>query len=99
MALNSDTWLKRKKGYAFMPWKDRAEILRAVRCVRRVLRFYDADGTVCAALRIVKPQFFANGGDRTIANGKEAAVCEELGIAQLFGVGGGKVQSSQALFK
>ena len=27
---NSDSWLQRKKGYIFMPWSERAEILSAI---------------------------------------------------------------------
>ena len=27
VAINSDDWLMRKKGYVFMPWKQRAEII------------------------------------------------------------------------
>ena len=28
VAINSDDWLKRKKGYVFMTWEERAEIIR-----------------------------------------------------------------------
>jgi cytidyltransferase-like protein len=27
VALNSDVWLTRKKGYVFMPWEERAELI------------------------------------------------------------------------
>ena len=30
---NSDEWLQRKKGYVFMPWEERAEIIRSIRGV------------------------------------------------------------------
>ena len=33
---NSDAWLKRKKGYSFMPFEERAEILRAFKGVKDV---------------------------------------------------------------
>ena len=29
---NSDEWLFRKKGYVFMKWEERAEIIKAIRC-------------------------------------------------------------------
>ena len=62
--LNSDQWLLRKKGFKFMSWEERAEILRAIRGVVDVVRVNDEDGTVCEALRRIKPDYFANGGDR-----------------------------------
>ena len=41
--------------------------------------------------------YFANGGDRTSDNVPEIPVCKELGIVMLWGVGGGKIQSSSWL--
>ena len=48
----------------------------------------DTDGTVCEAIRRHKPDYFANGGDRGKANTPEQAVCDELGVELLWGVGG-----------
>ena len=95
IALNSDAWLERKKGYVFMPWAERAEILRALHV--RVVAVDDADGTVCEALDRLRPKFFGNGGDRASADPREHAVCLRLNIEELFGLGGGKAQSSSAL--
>lgn len=96
--LNSDAWLKRKKGYAFMSWYERYVILMSLRLVRWVVPVDDADGTVAKALREVKPHYFANGGDRQSGNQKEHRACYELGITELFGIGGKeKMQSSSAL--
>ena len=92
VALNSDAWLKRKKGYVFMPWAERREILRALHV--RVVPVDDASGTVCEALERIHPVYFGNGGDRTIGEAREHAVCLRLGIEELFGLGGKKVQSS-----
>lgn len=98
VALNSDAWLLRKKGYAFQRWGARAAILRECRSVSGVMMVRDEDGTVCDALRELRPDYFANGGDRTGPNLLEAKLCEQLHIAQLFGVGGrAKLQSSSAL--
>ena len=97
VALNSDAWLMAKKGYVFMPWRDRAWIITALSCVAMIWSVKDNDGTVCEALRWWKPDIFANGGDRTKANPAEHTVCEELGIKELFNVGGGKIQSSSKL--
>ena len=41
--------------------------------------------------------YFANGGDRTTDNVPETDVCKELDVVMLWGIGGGKVQSSSWL--
>ena len=41
--------------------------------------------------------YFANGGDRTKENIPEIPVCKELGVEMLWGIGGGKIQSSSWL--
>ena len=41
--------------------------------------------------------YFANGGDRGKGNVPELDVCKELGVTMLWGVGGGKIQSSSWL--
>ena len=95
--LNSDDWLLRKKGYKFMDWNERAEILSAIRGVVDVVPVDDSDGTVCEALRRIRPDYFANGGDRKVGNTPEGEVCKELGIEMLWNIGGGKTQSSSWL--
>jgi len=96
--LNSDTWLDRKKGYHLMDWEDRAEILKAFKYIDDVVAVDDLNGgTVCEALKIIKPDFFGNGGDRTKLNTPEAALCEELGIELVWGLGGSKTRSSSEL--
>lgn len=97
--LNSDEWLTRKKGAPFMKWDERAEIIQSIKGVSLVLPTDDRDGTVCAALRKIKPDFFANGGDRKEENTPELDLCKELGIKPLFNIGGGKIQSSSKLLK
>ena len=95
--INSDAWLERKKGYVFMPWEERAYIMRCLRGVMGVVSVDDSDGTVCEALRKHKPDMFANGGDRKTDNTPEMDVCNELGIKMIWNVGGGKIQSSSEL--
>lgn len=92
--LNNDSFLKRKKGYIFMPLEDRAEIISSFRCVKEIYISPDKDDTVCASLRLIKPGIFCNGGDRKKDNIPEYEVCKELGIKMVFNVGGGKVRSS-----
>ena len=41
--------------------------------------------------------YFANGGDRGKGNVPEVGVCKELDVTMLWGVGGGKIQSSSWL--
>jgi cytidyltransferase-like protein len=97
---NSDDWLYRKKGFIFMEWAKRVEILNAIKGVVLVDSVDDSDGTVCEAIRRLKPDFFANGGDRGKANTPEQAVCEELDIELLWGIGGEeKLDSSSELAK
>jgi cytidyltransferase-like protein len=95
--VNSDSWLMRKKGYIFMPFKERCEILRGFTGVSETVAVDDSDNTVCEALQRVKPTYFANGGDRKTDNTPEMKVCEKEGIALLWNIGGGKIQSSSTL--
>jgi cytidyltransferase-like protein len=98
VAINSDEWLMRKKGYVFMPWEERAEIISEFYSVDEVLKFDDSDNTACDAIRKTNPDAFANGGDRKKDNTPEMELCDELGIQMLWGIGGkDKPQSSSWL--
>ena len=97
--INSDNWLKRKKGYVFMPWEERAELISELSCVARVVEAKDDDRTVCETLKELRPDIFANGGDRVSKTTPEARLCEELGIELMYDVGGDKVRSSSILVK
>ncbi len=97
---NSDTWLHEKKGFVFMDFEQRAEILNSIKGVVLVDSVDDSDGTVCEAIRRLKPDFFANGGDRGKHNTPEQNVCDELGIEMLWSIGGDeKVAASSELVK
>jgi len=95
--LNSDAWLLRKKGFCFLPWDQRAAIIRDLRYVTDVVAVDDSDDTVCEALRRIRPRAFANGGDRKQDSTPEVAVCETLGIELLWNIGGGKSDSSSEI--
>jgi len=98
VAVNSDNWLMRKKGYVFMPFKERCAIIEALDCVWITVGFNDGDNTACEAIKIQGPDYFANGGDRKKDNVPEAKVCQTLGVEMLWGVGGeDKPQSSSWL--
>ena len=95
--LNSDKWLLRKKGFVFMTWDQRCEILDALSSIHLVLGVDDRDDTVCQALKSLRPDYFGNGGDRTSYNTPEADLCKKLDVEEIYNLGGGKVQSSSRL--
>ncbi len=95
IVVNSDDWLIRKKGFFFQPWTDRKKILEAY--TPHIHSVDDTDGTVCEALRRIKPDYFGNGGDRTNKNTPELDVCNDLGIEPVFELGGGKYSSSSTI--
>lgn len=99
--LNSDDWIIKKKGIVMMPWHERKEILLALKGVDSVEPVDDRDGTVCEALKRIKPNIFGNGGIRGQKNTPERQLCNELGIACVWGIGGGErdVYSNELLEK
>ena len=105
IGLNSDDWLTRKKGKPFMKWDERAEILECCKFVTQVMSMDDSDDTACDIIKQVanlyKGQemniYFANGGDRKKGNVPELDVCKDLNVVMLWGIGGGKIQSSSWL--
>jgi len=97
VVLNSDAWLERKKGYVFMPYRERKYLLEHVKGVATVSAADDSDDTVCQALMSLKPDMFGNGGDRTVENTPELKVCQQLGIEMIWSLGGEKIQSSSGL--
>ena len=105
VGLNSDVWLTRKKGKPFMNWDERAEILESCKFVNQVLPFDDSDDTASDVIfKVCKLYYkedvnvyFANGGDRGKGNVPELNVCKDLNVVMLWGIGGGKIQSSSWL--
>jgi len=95
--LNSDDFLRRKKGYVFMSFEERKEIMESIKGVEQVYKCIDKDDTVIETLRWLKPDYFVNGGDVVEENNKEKDVCEDIGCKLIYGVGGEKIQSSSVL--
>ena len=103
VGVNSDKWLTRKKGYVFMPFGERVEIIQGFSGCATAVGFNDDDNTASDLLRVVRAIYpdkkiaFGNGGDRTSDNIPETSAAKETGIELVWNVGGGKVQSSSTL--
>lgn len=101
--LNNDNWLKKKKTHIFMHQKERKEILESIEGVDEVVITghpkNPKDMSVSKAILTVKPDIFANGGDRKSEKDiLEGEACRKVGCKLVFNVGqGGKVQSSSWL--
>ena len=106
VGLNSDEWLIRKKNKFFMPFEERKEILESIKFIDSVLEFNDDDGTACSLIQKIYNDFgkeynvcFGNGGDRTNETTPEVEFCSKNNIEMIWGLGGGKIQSSSNLLK
>tara|TARA_B100001287_G_C22434584_1_gene413045 strand:+ start:249 stop:686 length:438 start_codon:yes stop_codon:yes gene_type:complete len=104
--LNSDQWLVRKKGKFFMPFVERKEILESIKYIDLVKSFDDSDDTACSLINNINNEysdnyniFFGNGGDRTNQTTPEIKFCNDNNIDLIWGLGGGKIQSSSELLK
>ena len=103
VGVNSDEWLRRKKGQEFMPWEERATIIAALQDVDRVINFDDSDNSAKDAIRKTRAIYsnaqivFANGGDRTKTNIPEMDILKEmLHVEFIFGVGGEDKKNSSS---
>jgi cytidyltransferase-like protein len=99
--LTRDDQLVQKKGYFFMPYEERKEVLENIVGVGCVVPNIDDDITSNKSLEYYRPDIFAKGGDRTPDNMPEIEkeICASIGCKIVYGVGGGKIQSSSSLFK
>ena len=85
--VNNDNQAALKKGKSFMNEEDRLTIVASLKCVDNVFLSIDQDRNVCKSLAFLKPDIFANGGDRANKEIPEAKVCDELGITLVDGLG------------
>ena len=100
IALNSDEWLRQKKGKEFMPFEERKAILENIKNVDEVISFEDDKAGSCInALEKIKAKFpdheiiFCNGGDRGKENIPEMSVKD---ITFEFSVGGDDKKNSSS---
>lgn len=93
VGVNSNEWLARKKGQAFMDINDRIDIVKNLAVVDSAIVFDDSDGTACSAIQYCLDTYpesnivFVNGGDRTSENIPEMRI-EDPRLTFHFGVGG-----------
>ena len=100
--LNSDKWLREKKGKEFLPFKERKIIMSALKKVIDVIEFNDDDKTCVDGIKKAKKLFenriikFANGGDRNNETTPEIEFCNQNGIEMLWGIGGNEKSNSSS---
>ena len=99
VGLNSDAWLERKKGKAFMPFSERASIVMNLKAVDEVMSFDDSDGTANDLLEKVKSIYgkehtiiFVNGGDRVPETVPETV----KDVHYIYGIGGENKENSSS---
>lgn len=100
--INSDDWLRRKKGNNFMSFKTRLAILENIKGVIDAFGFDDSDNSASDGIRLAREKYphdeliFANGGDRTKDNIPETAMAERCNVKLEFGVGGSNKANSSS---
>ena len=94
--VNSNSQCVLKKGKPFMDEKDRVRIVAALNIVDDVFLSIDKDKTVCKSLEAIKPDIFANGGDRSTSEVPESVICDKYNIEMIDGLGD-KIRSSSSL--
>lgn len=105
VGVNSDEWLRRKKGKEFLSFYERTFIVKNLKSVYLSFAFNDDDGSAKDAIRHVRLYYpddkiiFVNGGDRTKTNIPEMDIVDS-NIEFVFGVGGeDKANSSSSILK
>lgn len=103
--VNNDHQRALKKSQEFQSEDERVIIVSNIKAVDKSILSIDTDRTVSATLRQLAQDLgtdydlaFANGGDQNNDTIPERAVCEEIGISLIDGLGE-KIQSSSWLLK
>lgn len=110
VCVNSDEWLIKKKGIAFLDIQERLNIVNHMRFVDQAISFEDDEyGSACNGIAKVVETFgpgyhymFGNGGDRNINStpSHEQILSEHLGVEMVYGIGGDyKANSSSWILK
>ena len=101
VGLNTNEWLTRKKGQYFLPWIERAEIIRHLDMVDAVVSWDDEDNSACGAiakcLEISEKVIFCNGCDRIKTNTPEIkGYCDDPRVEFKFAIGGDDKMNSSS---
>ena len=100
--LNSDSWLRKKKGKEFLPINERKTIMQNIKNVFDVLEFDDSDKSCIDGIKKAINKYknynikFANGGDRNKKNTLEINFCKENNIETLWSIGGDNKSNSSS---
>ena len=100
--LNSDEWLRNKKGKEFLSFDERKIIMKNIKGVIDVIEFDDSDKTCIDGIKKAKSLYknniikFANGGDRNNETTPEKEFCDKNDIETLFGIGGNDKSNSSS---
>jgi len=92
VSVNCDNDMVRKKGKCNLPlWfrMNTVELwMKEYGINGEVIATIDTDGTQVKTIKMVKPDIFAKGGDRTLGNEdkSEAEACKEVGCKIVYGV-------------
>ena len=101
VGLNTNEWLTRKKGQYFLPWIERAEIIRHLDMVDAVVSWDDEDNSACGAiakcLEISEKVIFCNGGYRIKTNTPEiTGYGDDPRVEFKFAIGGDDKMNSSS---
>ena len=94
--VNNNHQCKLKKGKPFMDELDRIRIVESLGIVDEVFLSIDSDRSVCKSLEEIKPDIFANGGDRATSEVPESVICKKYNIKMVDGLGD-KIRSSSSM--
>jgi D-beta-D-heptose 7-phosphate kinase/D-beta-D-heptose 1-phosphate adenosyltransferase len=106
VGINSDSWLKRKKGRSFYTWDERFQLIKNLEMVDYVIEFNDDENNSINAIKQATQTFpsakiiFANGGDRTAENIPEMGLLDDIRYKEnlefVFSVGGDNKMNSSS---
>mgnify|MGYP005738145745 CR=1 FL=1 len=94
--VNSDLQRELKRSKAFQDEEERMIIVSNIKAVDKAILSVDKDRTVCKSLEAVRPNIFANGGDRVTSEVPETPICKKYNIKMVDGLGD-KIRSSSNL--
>lgn len=96
VAVNNNESLLDKKGLVAIDEEERLRVISSIRYVDMAIVF---DGETSELIRLLKPKYFCNGGDRSTMesqNQEEIKACEEIGCKLMLGVGGSNKRISSS---